>query len=74
MVNTINDMDSGLADCHDLLEMSVAEDDADSVEEVVEELNGLQAHLEKLEFRRMFSGEQDESNAYLDIQSGSGPK
>ena len=72
VVNTINDMDSGLADCHDLLEMSVAEDDADSVEEVVEELNGLQAHLEKLEFRRMFSGEQDESNAYLDIQSGSG--
>ncbi|MCA1772146.1 MAG: peptide chain release factor 2, partial [Halomonas sp.] len=33
---------------------------------------GLQATLEKLEFRRMFSGEMDENNAYMDIQSGSG--
>jgi len=52
--------------------MAVAEDDPDSVDEVQEELNGLQAHLEKQEFRRMFSGEMDESHAYLDIQSGSG--
>lgn len=71
-MNTINDMDSGLSDCQELLEMAVAEDDPDSVDEVQEELNGLQAHLEKLEFRRMFSGEMDESHAYLDIQSGSG--
>jgi peptide chain release factor 2 len=28
--------------------------------------------LEALEFRRMFSGEMDPNNAYLDIQSGSG--
>lgn len=28
--------------------------------------------LEKLEFRRMFSGEMDSHNAYLDIQAGSG--
>jgi len=54
------------------LEMSVAEDDEESVADVVEELAGLQALLEKLEFRRMFSGEMDPSNAYLDIQSGSG--
>jgi len=72
VVNTIDGMDSGLADCEDLLEMSVAEDDEESVADVVEELAGLQALLEKLEFRRMFSGEMDPSNAYLDIQSGSG--
>jgi len=65
-------MDSGLSDCQELLDMSVAEDDADSVAEVESELNALQAHLEKLEFRRMFSGEMDPNNAYLDIQSGSG--
>ncbi len=29
-------------------------------------------HLAKLEFRRMFSGEMDANNAFLDIQSGSG--
>ena len=32
----------------------------------------LEAQLAKLEFRRMFSGEMDPNNAYLDIQSGSG--
>lgn len=61
-----------MADCQELLEMSVSENDEDSVSDVVEELGGLQALLEKLEFRRMFSGEMDASNAYLDIQSGSG--
>jgi peptide chain release factor 2 len=65
-------MDSGLNDCQELLEMSVEEDDADSVTEVESELESLQALLEKLEFRRMFSGEMDPSSAYLDIQSGSG--
>ncbi len=65
-------MDSGLSDCGDLLEMSVAENDEESVAEVESELDDLQALLEKLEFRRMFSGEMDPNNAYLDIQSGSG--
>ena len=71
-MHTIDGMDSGLNDCQELLEMSVEEDDADSVAEVESELESLQALLEKLEFRRMFSGEMDPSNAYLDIQSGSG--
>ena len=72
MVNTIDGMDTGLDDCQELLEMAVEEDDADSVTEVESELESLQALLEKLEFRRMFSGEMDPSNCYLDIQSGSG--
>ncbi len=72
VVNTIIGMDTGLGDCQELLEMSVAEDDEESVEEVVTELNALQVLLEKLEFRRMFSGEMDANSAYLDIQSGSG--
>ncbi|NVK36971.1 MAG: peptide chain release factor 2 [Gammaproteobacteria bacterium] len=72
VVNTINDMDAGLADCQDLLDMSVEEGDADSVADVEAELASLQAHLEKLEFRRMFSGEMDPNSCYLDIQSGSG--
>ena len=72
MVKTIDNLDSGLADANDLLEMAVEEDDEDAVEEVKGELNGLQAELETLEFRRMFSGEMDENNAYVEIQAGSG--
>lgn len=52
--------------------MAVEENDADAVEEIVAELASLEEKLAKLEFRRMFSGEMDPNNAYLDIQSGSG--
>jgi len=65
-------MDTGLSDAKDLLDMAVEENDEDGVAEVEAELDELKGQLEKLEFRRMFSGETDECNAYLDIQSGSG--
>ncbi|WP_417597107.1 peptide chain release factor 2 [Oceanospirillum sp.] len=72
VVETIDNLDTGLVDARDLLDMAVEEDDEATAEEVQSELDDLKAQLEKLEFRRMFSGEMDESNAYLDIQSGSG--
>ncbi|MFC3149566.1 peptide chain release factor 2 [Litoribrevibacter euphylliae] len=72
VVETIESMDSGLEDVEGLLELAVEENDPDTVTEVEEELTGLKATLEKLEFRRMFSGEMDENNAYIEIQSGSG--
>lgn len=65
-------MDSGLEDVEGLLELAVEENDPDTVEEVEQELADLKETLEKLEFRRMFSGEMDENNAYVEIQSGSG--
>ncbi|WP_106408285.1 peptide chain release factor 2 [Parendozoicomonas haliclonae] len=72
VVSTIDTMDQGLADARELLDMSVEDDDEDGVQGVVEELDALREQLEKLEFRRMFSGEMDPNNAYLDIQAGSG--
>ena len=65
-------MDQGLSDAHELLDMAVEEADEDGVQGVLEELDNLRSQLEKLEFRRMFSGEMDPNNAYLDIQAGSG--
>lgn len=72
MVKTIDTLDSGLGDAKDLLDMAVEEDDEDAVDEVKSELDGLQSELEVLEFRRMFSGEMDENNCYVEIQAGSG--
>ena len=72
IVSTIDTLSDGLADCSELLQMAVDEEDADSVAEVESELAGLNEHLAKLEFRRMFSGEMDENNAFLEIQAGSG--
>lgn len=72
VVKTIDNLNTGLADSRDLLDMAVEEDDEGTVDDVRDELNGLQAQLETLEFRRMFSGELDENNCYVEIQSGSG--
>ncbi|TLM77590.1 peptide chain release factor 2 [Microbulbifer harenosus] len=72
VVKTIEDLDGGLSDCRELLDMAVEEGDEDSVAEVASELGNLEQQLETLEFRRMFSGETDPNNAYLDIQAGSG--
>ena len=72
VVGTIDAMTQGIADLGDLLEMAVEEDDAATVEEVQLDLEKLGEQLEKLEFRRMFAGEMDANNAFMDIQSGSG--
>lgn len=72
VVETLDNLESGVEDSKDLLDMAVEEDDVDSVEAVELELNDLDEQLAKLEFRRMFSGEMDANSAFLDIQSGSG--
>ncbi|MGB1907344.1 MAG: peptide chain release factor 2 [Spongiibacter sp.] len=72
VVATIDEMDAGLADNAELLEMAAEEDDEETVAAVEEEIARLEETLAKLEFRRMFSGEMDANNCYVDIQSGSG--
>jgi peptide chain release factor 2 len=52
--------------------MAIEEDDADTVTEVVNDLGEFEKVVAGLEFRRMFSGEMDQNNAYVDIQSGAG--
>ncbi len=72
VVNTIETLETGLADAKELLDLAVEEQDQSTLDDVIIELNSLNTDLEELEFRRMFSGEMDPNNAYLDIQSGSG--
>ncbi|MBW3504203.1 MULTISPECIES: peptide chain release factor 2 [unclassified Pseudomonas] len=72
IVETLDEMHTGLADAKDLLLMSAEEEDQAAVDDVAAEVERLREALEKLEFRRMFSGEMDANNAYLDIQAGSG--
>jgi len=61
-----------LQDNLELLEMAVAEDDEETVAAITEELGELARRVAAMEFQRMFSGELDVSNAFLEIQSGSG--
>ncbi len=72
VVETLDKLANGLSDCKDLLDMAVEEGDEGAVSDVETELQGLEESLAQLEFRRMFSGEMDMNNAYLDIQAGSG--
>ncbi|WP_323152989.1 peptide chain release factor 2 [Stenotrophomonas maltophilia] len=62
----------GLNDATELLELAESEQDEDTALAVVADLDKHQAHVEKLEFQRMFSGEMDNAAAFVDIQAGAG--
>ena len=72
IVNGLDRNTRALSEAAELLELAIIEDDEDTVTEVVADLEKTETEVAELEFRRMFSGEMDESNAFLDIQSGSG--
>jgi peptide chain release factor 2 len=72
VVETIDTLNESLGDARDLLEMAAEEDDEDTFAAVSADVAGAEKKLEELEFRRMFAGEMDPNNAYVDIQAGSG--
>lgn len=72
VVATIDELDRGVSDCKELLDMAVEEGDEDTISGMQVDVDRMEASLSALEFRRMFSGEMDPNNCYLDIQSGSG--
>lgn len=65
-------MSSGLSDAAELLEMARDDDDEETVNSITGDLDAFEKQLSEMEFQRMFSGEMDVNNAYLDIQAGSG--
>jgi len=72
VVNTLSELDRSLRDAEELLEMAAEEDDQETIAAVQQDLDGFEEKVAELEFRRMFSGDMDASNAFLDIQAGSG--
>ncbi|WP_363322409.1 peptide chain release factor 2 [uncultured Gilliamella sp.] len=72
IINTINALIQGLDDVEGLLELAIEAEDQDTFDETNFELEQLEQKLARLEFRRMFSGDYDSADCYLDIQSGSG--
>ena len=61
-----------LEDGEALLELAQEEADEDSAEEVRQMAAALQAQIERMEFSRMLSGENDQFGALLAINSGAG--
>ncbi len=72
MVLVLENLTSGLADAGELLALAVEEEDAETVAELSKDLDGYAKQINSLEFRRMFAGELDPNDAFLEIQSGAG--
>jgi peptide chain release factor 2 len=72
VVSGLARIESMLADQHELAELAADESDAETLEAVAADLGRVESELAALEFRRMFSGEMDAANAFLEIQAGSG--
>jgi peptide chain release factor 2 len=72
VVETLDKLQQGLDDVEGLVDLAVEAEDEDTFNEAQDELSGLLKQLETLEFRRMFSKDNDSADCYLDIQSGSG--
>ena len=52
--------------------MALDEKDFDTINEISDSTDKIKNKVEQLEFQKMFNGEMDHSNAYVDIQSGAG--
>jgi len=71
----VKDLDAigrGIEECSDLLDLAAEEEDDETLGEIERDADRLDQALERMEFRRMFSGEMDIANAFLDVQAGSG--
>lgn len=65
-------LESRLQETVELLQLAREEGDNEIAVSIAKDLEALADELDELEFRRMFAGEMDAANAYLDIQAGSG--
>lgn len=72
VIGVITALDDKLEDAKAMIDLAVEADDATLLADVQAELDEAEAKVADLEFKRMFNGEMDGNNCYVDIQSGSG--
>ena len=72
IVGGIRSLSDSQAEAGEQLEQAVAESDQGTALAVAADVEQLARAVEQLEFQRMFSGEMDGANAFVDIQAGAG--
>ena len=72
IVSKLDRVRDGLNGGLELLDLAEAEGDQATLVEIDHDRERLERDVKALEFQRMFPGEMDPSNAYLDIQAGAG--
>ena len=65
-------LSASLAEGEEMLELALSEQDQDLLAAVDADLDTALTMVEKLEFQRMFSGDHDASDCFVDIQAGAG--
>lgn len=72
VVMVLDEVGTALTESAELLAIAEEEQDVATFDSVVADLQTLESKIAALEFQRMFCGEMDPHNAFVDIQSGSG--
>jgi peptide chain release factor 2 len=72
VIATIDRVTAAVSDATELLELAESDDDEVMARDVEAEIPRLEAQVRGLELKRMFRGEMDSHNAFLDIQAGAG--
>ena len=72
VVDVLDRIDVGLKDSHELFDIAAAEHDEAALGEIEGDVQALAKQIGELEFQRMFSGEMDARNAFLDVTAGQG--
>ncbi|MCG5530912.1 peptide chain release factor 2 [Halorhodospira halochloris] len=72
VIKNIDEVTAVLDDAEEMLAMAHDEGDAETFEAIAADIERVTTRVETMELERMFSGEMDNCNAFLDIQAGSG--
>lgn len=72
VVLNLTQMEKNLQDSQELFDMAREENDDDTLKSVDEDSQAIEKQIAEMEFRRMFSGELDSANCFIEFQSGSG--
>jgi peptide chain release factor 2 len=72
VIKELDRISRGLEDGRGLLELAAEEEDEETVAGIATDAAAIEKNVAELEFRRMFSGPMDASNAFLDINAGQG--
>jgi peptide chain release factor 2 len=72
ITTTLDNVHNALHDAEELLQIVIEEQDEESLQIILTDLNTITQQIDELEFQRMFANKMDPNNAYMDIQAGSG--
>ncbi len=72
VVHKLQNLESSIKDSQELFEMAREDADDDTLLSVDADTKGIEQQIADMEFKRMFSGELDGANCFIEFQSGSG--